>query len=227
MSNALEHGRPDGLPASNSASDEFNMTDDARRYAPAAARNRGPILEVLRRHLPARGVVLEIASGSGEHIVHFAEALGPGLEFQPSDPEPAARESIAAWSAGLGLTNIRPPLDLDAAGAEWPLATADAVLCINMIHISPWSSAIGLIRGAARVLPDGGLLYLYGPFRRGGGHTAVSNEKFDADLRRQNPVWGIRNLEDVTALAAAAGFALPDVVEMPANNLSVIFRRSR
>lgn len=195
-----------------------------KREAPAAARNRQPILEVLRTRLPDRGLVLEVASGTGEHAVHFAAAL-PGLVFQPSDPDAAARASIDAWGTDSGLPNLRPALALDASAAGWPIAAADAVLCCNMIHISPWASTVGLVGGAARVLPSGGLLYLYGPYRRGGRHTAPSNEAFDADLRRRNPAWGVRDLEAVAALATDAGFDPPEVVEMPANNLSVVFRR--
>lgn len=194
---------------------------DPRRQAPAAARNRAPILEVLRQHLPAQGLVLEVASGSGEHILHFAEAL-PALSFQPSDPDAGARASIDAWAEGQ--PNVRPALALDAS-ATWPALRADAVLCINMIHIAPWQAAIGLFRGAAATLPAGGLLYLYGPYRQSGLPTAPSNEAFDADLRARNPAWGLRLLEDVVALAAEHGFAAPDVVPMPANSLSLIFRR--
>ncbi|MBB5691456.1 DUF938 domain-containing protein [Roseomonas alkaliterrae] len=197
---------------------------DARRFAPAAARNRGPILEALRGRLPASGLLLEVASGSGEHAVHLAAAF-PALTIQPSDPDPDARASIAAWAAETGLPNIRPPLALDAAAAAWPVARADAVLCINMIHIAPWQACEGLVRGAARLLPPDGPLVLYGPFRRGGAHTAPSNAAFDDSLRAQDPRWGVRDLEAVAALAAAEGFAAPEVVPMPANNLIVVFRR--
>jgi SAM-dependent methyltransferase len=196
---------------------------DARRYAPAAARNRGPILDALRGRLPASGLLLEVASGSGEHAVHLAAAF-PALTIQPSDPDPEARASIAAWAAETGLPNIRPPLALDAAAA-WPAARADAVLCVNMIHIAPWQACEGLVRGAARILPPGGPLVLYGPFRRGGAHTAPSNAAFDESLRAQDPRWGVRDLEAVAALAAAEGFAAPEVVPMPANNLTLVFRR--
>ncbi len=196
-----------------------------KREAPAAARNRQPILEVLRPRLPARGLVLEVASGTGEHAVHFAAAL-PGLDFQPSDPDADARASIDAWRADSGLPNLRPALALDAAAPAWPIEAADAILCCNMIHISPWASAVGLVGGAGRILPPGGLLYLYGPYRREGRHTAPSNEAFDADLKRRNPAWGVRDLEAVAALAAAAGLAGPEVVQMPANNLSVVFRKA-
>lgn len=197
---------------------------DARRFAPAAARNRGPILDALRGRLPASGLLLEVASGSGEHAVHLAAAF-PALTIQPSDPDPEARASIAAWAAETGLPNIRPPLALDAAAAAWPAARADAVLCINMIHIAPWQACEGLVRGAARLLPPGGPLVLYGPFRRGGAHTAPSNAAFDESLRAQDPRWGVRDLEAVAALAAAEGFAAPEVVPMPANNLTLVFRR--
>jgi SAM-dependent methyltransferase len=200
------------------------MASDSRLHAPAAQRNREPILAVLERHLPRRGTVLEIASGSGEHVVHFAARLG-SLVFQPSDPDPAARASIDAWAAAGGLGNVRPALALDAAAPDWPAAHADAVLCINMIHIAPWRAAEGLVAGAARLLGPGGVLYLYGPYKRGGGHTAPSNAAFDADLRRRNPGWGVRAVEDVAALAAAAGFSAPEIEAMPANNLSLIFRR--
>lgn len=200
------------------------MTGDVRLHAPATARNREPILDVLRAHLPARGLVLEVASGSGEHIVHLARAL-PALEFQPSDPDSQARASIDAWREAAGLESIRPALALDAATELWPITNADAVLCINMIHISPWASAVGLVRGAANLLHADGILYLYGPFRRDGAHTAPSNAAFDHSLRARNPEWGVRDLEAVIALAAAHGFAEPLVEAMPANNLSLIFRK--
>ena len=196
-----------------------------RRQAPAVARNRQPILDVLAPHLPAQGLVLEIASGSGEHIVHFAAAL-PRLTFQPSDPDEVARASIDEWARTEALANVRPALALDASAASWPIASADAVVCINMIHISPWEAAIGLMRGAARLLRVGGLLFLYGPYHRNGAPTSASNADFDRDLRRRNPTWGVRDLEAVIALAQEHGFGTPHVVAMPANNLSVIFRRT-
>ena len=195
-----------------------------RRQAPAAARNRQPILDVLRPRLPAHGLVLEIASGSGEHIVHFAEAL-PGLVFQPSDPNAEARASIDDWVGTLGLGNVRAALALDAATDTWPIDAADAVVCCNMVHIAPWEAAIGLVAGAARVLTGDGLLYLYGPYRRNGAHTAPGNEAFDLDLRRRNPAWGVRDLEAVVALAGAQGFSPPEIFDMPTNNLSLIFKR--
>ncbi len=200
------------------------MNDDARRYAPAAARNRAFILTVLQQHLPQHGLVLEVASGTGEHITYFAQVCNQALVFQPSDPDPDARDSIDAWTAALSLPNVLPAIALDAASHVWPVASADVVVCINMIHITPWGAAIGLIEGAARVLPEDGLLFLYGPFRRAGRHTAASNEAFDQELRRHNPSWGVRDLDDVTALAAAHGFSAPIIIEMPANNLSVVMR---
>jgi SAM-dependent methyltransferase len=196
---------------------------DARQHAPAAARNRDPILAVLRRLAPAHGTVLEVASGSGEHAAHFAAAL-PGLVFQPSDPDAARRASIDAWCEGIA--NVRPALALDAAGPGWPTGPFDLVLCCNMIHIAPWAAAEGLVAGAGRVLPPGGTLLLYGPFRRQGVPTAPSNEAFDADLRARNPAWGLRDLEAVDALARPAGFTAPEITEMPANNLCVAWRRA-
>jgi len=195
-----------------------------RRHAAAAERNRGPILEVLRRVLPAQGLVLELASGSGLHVVFFAKAL-PALRFQPSDPDPEARASIRAWSTHEGLSNVADPLALDATASTWPLDRADAVLCSNMIHIAPWAATQGLMTHAARLLPSGAPLVLYGPYRRGGAHTAPSNESFDASLRARDPAWGVRDLEAVTALAQTSGLLLDEVVEMPANNLTVVFRR--
>ena len=196
--------------------------NDARMHAPATLRNREAILAVLRSHLAPVGFVLEIASGSGEHVVHFAAAL-PSVVFQPSDPDADRRASIDAWAAASGLANIRPALALDAAAA-WPVLQAAAVLCMNMIHIAPWTAARGLIRNAARVMGPDGMLFLYGPFRRGGTHTAPSNVAFDQELRGRNPEWGIRDLEAVAAEAAACGFGSPETVAMPANNLSVVFR---
>ena len=195
-----------------------------KRHAPATLRNRAAILAVLREILPPTGMVLEVASGSGEHAIAFAGAF-PALAWQPSDPDPDALRSIAAWSAESGLPNLRPPLTLDAASRDWPIDRADALLCINMIHISPWVAAEGLIAGAARLLPPGGALYLYGPFLRGDAPTAESNAQFDLSLRQRDPAWGLRALEDVAALARAFGLAPDRVMEMPANNLSVVFRK--
>ncbi len=199
------------------------MTDQ-RHHAPATLRNRDPILDVLRGVLPTTGLVLEIASGSGEHVLHFAQNL-PGLTFQPSDPSPAALASISAWMASVDLPNIRAPMALDAATWPWPVTAADAFVCINMIHISPWASTEGLMRGAAALLQPGAPLYLYGPYRRAGVATASSNEAFDLDLKARNPAWGLRDLAEVAALAGREGFSGPEVTEMPSNNLSVVFRR--
>jgi hypothetical protein len=183
-----------------------------------------PILEVLRPLLPARGLVLEIASGSGEHVVAFARAL-PNLVWQPSDPSPEARASIASWLAAEALPNIRAPLDLDVVRASWPIDAADAILCINMIHISPWRATEGLMRGAAALLPPGGLLYLYGPYFQRDVPTAPSNMAFNADLRMRDPDWGLRELDAVEECASSHGLWLEQAVAMPANNLSVVFRR--
>lgn len=199
------------------------MTSHRLQY-PATSRNRDAILDVLRSNLPPAGLVLEIASGSGEHIVHFANAL-PGLTFQPSDPEDAARLSIAAWTMETGLPNIRPPLAIDVLREPWPIAQADAMLCINMIHISPWEATAALMRNAGRILTKGAPLYLYGPYRQKDVVTADSNEAFDVSLKSRNPQWGLRQLDDVAALAREAGFSGPEVTPMPANNLSVVFRR--
>ena len=202
------------------------MTDqtEPRLSSPAVFRNRGPILDVLRDVLPTQGVILEVASGSGKHINYFAERL-PALDWQPSDPSPAARASIAAWTAADGLTNVRPPLDLDASALPWPVSGADAILAINMVHISPWAATQGLLREAARLLPSGGLLYLYGPFIQTGIQLAPSNAAFDADLRDRNVAWGLRDLAAVEAAAAESGLKIESVMPMPANNLSVIVRR--
>ena len=199
--------------------------EDARQFAPATARNREPILAVLRRVLPAQGLVLEIASGTGEHAVHFARAL-PGLIWQPSDPNSMARASISAWVEEAGLPNLRPPLSLDVSAETWPLTRADAIVCINMVHISPWRATLGLMRGAGRTLGPGGVLYLYGPYKRDGQHTAPSNAAFDESLRQQNPEWGVRDLERVIEVAEAQGLRHRETVAMPANNLSVVFVRA-
>lgn len=197
---------------------------EIRQFAPSAQRNRDPILAVLRETLPAKGLVLEIASGSGEHAIHFAAAL-PGLSFQPSDPNAEARASIDAWAKEAALPNLLPALALDASTPGWPLARADGVICINMIHISPWAATQGLIAEAARLLPPGGPLYLYGPYRQSGVPLAPSNAAFDESLRGRDPRWGLRELDTVAALAAAAGFGPPEITAMPANNLSVVFRK--
>lgn len=197
---------------------------DARQYAPSTARNRDPILAVLRGCLPPRGTVLEIASGTGEHATHYATHF-PELTWQPSDPDPDMRASIAAWRADMEPPNLLPPLDIDVRRDDWGVDEANAVICINMIHIAPWDAAEGLMRGAARVLRPGGVLYLYGPYKRGGEHTAPSNAYFDADLRARDPAWGVRDAEAVIALAEERDIMLSEIVEMPANNLSLIFEK--
>jgi hypothetical protein len=200
------------------------MPDDARLFAPSALRNRDPILAVLRDVLPPAGLVLEIASGSGEHVIHFAAHL-PALTWQPSDPTPEARASIAEWVAAEGLQNIRPPLDIDAAAAIWPVAHADALIAINMIHISPWAATEGLMRGAGKLLPTGAPLVLYGPYRQSERPLAASNAEFDADLRDRNPAWGLRDLDEVARTAEQHGLMLDRIIAMPANNLTVVFRK--
>jgi len=218
-----------------------------RRSAPAALRNRGPIAAVLAEWLPATGLVLEIASGSGEHVVHFAERF-PALDWQPSDVHADALASIRAWRNEAGAPNIREPIAIDAASSNWPLDRADAMLSIkidsdscddpqsaqkggfdvvlnlNMVHISPWSAALGLLDGAARVLKRGGALILYGPWLQAGVETAPSNLAFDQQLRERDPDWGLRRVEDFDAAASERGFALEKTHAMPANNLMLLFR---
>lgn len=198
---------------------------DPRQLAPATQRNREPILAVLREVLPQQGLVLEVASGSGEHAVHFAAAF-PDLTFQPSDPDAAALASIDAWAGESALSNLRPAIRLDATAPRWPVEAADAILCINMVHISPWAATEGLVRQAVQLLPTGGPLYLYGPYRQSDVPLAASNAVFDDSLRRRNPKWGLRELDAVAELARAAGFGEPAVTAMPANNLSVVFRKA-
>ncbi|RYD68266.1 MAG: DUF938 domain-containing protein [Sphingomonadales bacterium] len=192
-----------------------------KRHAPATARNRDSIAAVLAETLPAAGLVLEIASGSGEHCAAFATRFA-SLTWQPSDPDPEAIDSIAAWTEGLA--NVRPPIALDAAG-EWPVQGADAILCINMVHISPWAATLGLMAGAGRVLGAGAPLILYGPYRRQDVPTAPSNEAFELWLKDKSPDFGLRYLEEVTRAAEAHGLTLERIVEMPANNLMLVYRR--
>jgi len=193
--------------------------------SPSTARNREPILAALRPHLPDHGLVLEVAAGAGEHAVHMAKAL-PHLTWRPTDPDSEALASIAAWRAYAGLPNLLEPLRLDAADPDgWPVEAAGAVVNINMIHISPWAATLGLMAGAGRVLPRGGALFLYGPYVETGAPTAASNLDFDASLKRRNPAWGLRRLDDVKAAAVAQGLTLAARIEMPANNLSLVFRK--
>jgi SAM-dependent methyltransferase len=193
-----------------------------RLHAPAADRNREPILEVLRRVLPPTGLVLEIASGTGQHVAFFARAL-PALRWQPSDPSPAHLQSIRAWSSEAGADNIAAPVALDVEAQPWPVTRADAIVNINMIHIAPWSATGALFRGAARLLSPAGVLFLYGPFSRDGRHIADSNQRFDERLRGEDARWGVRDLADVHAVATAAGFSPPEIISMPANNMSLVF----
>jgi len=198
--------------------------DDGRRHAPATQRNRDPILSVLRRVLPAHGTVLEVAAGTGEHALWFAASL-PKLAWQPSDADPDAVASIAAWREAEGSPNLLPPLLLDVTSASWPVETVEAVFNANMIHISPWPACLGLLAGAGRHLAHGGVLVLYGPYRIGGKHTAPSNEAFDRDLKARNPAWGVRDLEAVVEAAACEGLMLEETVPMPANNQALVLRR--
>ena len=203
----------------------MHLPSEKARHFPATARNRDAIAAVLTRVLPERGTVLEIGSGSGEHAHHFSE-LFPHLTWQPSDPDPLNVDSILVWVDAAGRPNLRPPLSINSSDVILPLDSADAVMCVNVIHISPWDATEGLMRNAARLLPPEGLLYLYGPYRIAGVHTASSNELFDRSLRERNETWGVRDLEDVVAEADKNGLAFIERVEMPANNQSVIFRKS-
>jgi len=199
-------------------------TADGKWSIPAAERNKDPILGVLARVLPSRGLVLEIASGTGQHVMHFAKALS-GLTWQPSDPDAELRESISLRIQEERRANVKWPIDLDVIKLPWPLQTADAILAINMIHVAPWSATLALFEGTKALLSTPGVLFLYGPYRRFGSHTSESNAQFDLDLRTQNPEWGLRDLEAVTDVAARTGFILAETVEMPANNFSLVFKR--
>ncbi len=194
-----------------------------KHHAPATARNREPIRDVLARELPERGLVLELASGTGEHAVFMAAAF-PQLEWQPSDPDPVALVSIAAWRDESGLPNLRAPIVLDVT-APWPVAAADVIVCINLIHISPWEATLALFDGASRILPPNGLLYTYGPYRFA-GVIAPSNDAFDQSLRSRDSRWGVRDVRDLRAEAELRGFTQQGEVQMPANNHSLIFRRT-
>ena len=196
----------------------------AKRSAPAALRNRDYITDVLADWLPREGLVLEVASGSGEHAIHFAERF-PGLDWQPSDVNEDALGSIAAWRSEAGLGNVRSPLAIDVMTPGWPIDRADALLSINMVHISPWAAALGLLDGAARLLPQDGPLILYGPWLKDDIDTAPSNLAFDADLKRRDPDWGLRRVEDFATEADRRDFVLVETRQMPANNLMLLFRR--
>lgn len=199
-------------------------TPDRRLFSPSAARNRDPILGVLQRVLPAEGLVLELGSGTGEHAVHFARHL-VALRWQPSDADPAAMASMTDWVAHGALPNLLPPLCFDLAATPWPVAAADAIVAINVLHYSPWETTPALFAAAAEVLPEGGVVVCYGPYRRGGAHTAPSNAEFDEWLRSVDLRFAVRDLEAVEAEAQRCGFRLDEVVDMPANNFSVVFRR--
>jgi cyclopropane fatty-acyl-phospholipid synthase-like methyltransferase len=193
--------------------------------SPAAERNKGLILDAIRSRLPPHGVVLEIASGTGQHVVHFARAL-PALTWQPTDADDQLRAAAAERIRAAGLSNIRAPLRLDVLAPDWPSVDADAIVCINMIHIAPWSATNALLTGASRLLRRGAPLFLYGPYKRGGRHTAPSNEAFDESLRARDPEWGVRDLDDVERCAEQHSFTLAEVTAMPANNLTVVFERA-
>ena len=199
-------------------------TADGKWSIPAAERNKAPILGVLTRVLPSRGLVLEVASGTGQHVMHFAEALS-GLTWQPSDPDAELRESIAMRIQEERRANVKGPIDLDVTKHPWPLQTADAVVAINMIHVAPWSATLALFEGAKALLSSENVLFLYGPYRRFGHHTSESNAQFDLDLRAHNPEWGLRDMEAVSDVATGTGFILAETVQMPANNFTLVFKR--
>jgi Protein of unknown function (DUF938) len=201
-----------------------DLLDHARLVSPSAEHNKGPIADALQRVLPGSGCILEVSSGMGQHVVHFASIM-PHLVWQPTECDPECLRSIAAWSAIESLGNVKRPLALDVHDEVWPVSQADAAICINMIHIAPSSATGALLGGASRILNSGAVLVLYGPFRRGGQHTSASNEAFDLHLRAQNPGWGVRNLEDVADTAKKEGFDLAVVCPMPANNLTAVFRK--
>jgi SAM-dependent methyltransferase len=205
--------------------EECSVGDDRRMFSPAFARNSTPILAVLQRVLPVRGLVLEIGCGTGEHAIHFAGAM-PNLSWQPSDPDPPSRASTAAWIEFSGLTNVLPPLDIDVCATAWREglpAQFDAIVSLNMVHIAPWAASLGLFAGAEALLRRGGVLFLYGAFMRDGVHNAPSNAAFDATLKARNPAWGVRDIADLERVGKASGLDLRETIEMPANNMSLVF----
>ncbi len=213
MADAPEHDAP-----------PTGADDGRRRFSESCERNRGPIADVLGRVLPEAGLVLEIGSGTGQHAAYFAPRF-PALDWRPSDPDPELRASIAAWRDAAGAPNLLPPVDLDVTRDAWPVSEAVAVFSANMIHIAPWACCLGLMAGAGRVLSRAGMLFLYGPFLLAGRPTAPSNVRFDESLKARDPAWGIRDLADVAGAAADQGLELAETVDMPANNLMVVFRR--
>jgi SAM-dependent methyltransferase len=207
------------------AVEDRSRADDARQFSPSAARNCGPIREVLIRVLPKKGIVLEVGSGTGEHAICFAKAL-PRLVWLPSDPDATSLASIEAWIAAEGPVNARAPVAIDVREEVWGVEDAapfDVIISLNMVHIAPWEAALGLLAGAGRLLRPDGVLFFYGPFMLGGTHTATSNAAFDADLKRRDPRWGVRDVDDLVGEAAPHGLELSEKVEMPANNLSLVF----
>ena len=210
------------------ALEQRGMSADQRMFSPSAARNVGPILAVLKQVLPAHGAVMEIGCGTGEHVVRFAEAT-PKLTWQPSDPDSDARASTQSWIKFAGLSNVLPPLDIDVCANAWGVEQAapfDAIVSLNMIHIAPWAASLGLFAGAGRLLRDSGLLVLYGPFMRNGAHNAPSNAAFDAFLKARNPSWGVRDIADLEGVAKSSELSLRGTIEMPANNMTLVFCRS-
>ncbi|TAK49058.1 MAG: DUF938 domain-containing protein [Xanthobacteraceae bacterium] len=210
------------------ALEQRGVSADQRMFSPSAARNLVPILGVLKRILPTHGTVLEIGCGTGEHAVHFAEAM-PNLTWCPSDPDSEARASAASWIKFTGLSNVHAPLDIDVCAEAWgveQIAPFDAIVSLNMVHIAPWAASLGLFAGAGRLLCAGGLLVLYGPFMRDGKHNAPSNAEFNASLKARNPSWGLRDIADLERLGESSGLRLRNAIEMPSNNMSLVFARA-
>lgn len=211
------------------ALEQRHQSPDQRMFSPSAARNSPAILEVLKRVIPAPGKVLEIGCGTGEHAVCFAEAMAD-LVWLPSDPDPSSRASTASWIRFKGLSNVLEPLDVDVSATHWgveQLGEFDAIVSLNMVHIAPWAATLGLFAGAGRLLRDGGVLFLYGPFMHNGAHNAPSNAEFDQSLKSRNPSWGLRDIADLERVAETSGLRLREIIEMPANNKSLVFSRDR